>query len=125
MWTILFVNNVKCGHICACDSQPTIEHVLFNCILIANTRRIKWGQVENAMPLAMINSIESTTALDKSGCWFIDSSRVCGCPWQGMVWKGERGDIYIWWWRVIDLNVTNCLNVDRQHEVHAGHRLKW
>ena len=38
--------------------------MLFDCILIANTR-IKGGQVENAMPLAMINSIESMTAHDK------------------------------------------------------------
>ena len=52
----------------------------------------------------------------------LNSSRVCGCPLQGMVWKGERGGI--WWWGVIDLTFTNCFNVDRQHEVHTGHRLK-
>jgi hypothetical protein len=65
MWNILLVNNVKCGHICACDSQPNIDHIIFDCILVKKPRRIMWAHVENAMPPTMNSAMESMTAYKK------------------------------------------------------------
>ncbi len=61
----LCINNLKCGHNCKCNEQPSITYILFGCMLITNTRGQMCSTVENTMPPAMIASADSMTQEEK------------------------------------------------------------
>ncbi len=65
MLNVLCINNLKCGHNCKCNEQPSITYILFECILIVNTRGQMWSTVENNMPPAMITGVDSMSQKEK------------------------------------------------------------
>ncbi len=50
MLNVVCINNLKCGHNCKCNDQPSITHILFDGVLITNTRGQMWSTVENTAP---------------------------------------------------------------------------
>ncbi len=58
MLNVLCINNLKCGHNCECNEQPSLTHTHFGCVLI-NTRGQMWSTVDNVMPPIMTYSVDS------------------------------------------------------------------
>ncbi len=65
MLNVLCIKNLKCGHNCKCNDQPSITHIPFGCVLKTNTRGQMWSIVENAMTPAMITSVDSMSQEEK------------------------------------------------------------
>ncbi len=73
MLNVLCIKNLKCGHNCKCNDQPSITHILFGCVLITNTRGQMWSTVKNTMPPAMIASVDAMSQEEKKVVLFINA----------------------------------------------------
>ena len=91
MFRLLVTNNDKCGYKCKCNSQMTVEHIVFDCNVVNDVRKIYLDRVIDVMPKGMKENFICMSSKEKVK--FIYSCLNCNVIFEWL-------DIYI---NIIDM----------------------